>query len=200
MVTFVWAQKDHLLTIHSSLERRSPVQCLWHHCTGHTAWIIQVSPDFKPYLLFLINLLCALFNVISHLHFVGLCTCYGLNMKYPWNFIYWRLDPQYLKKFRVRALGKCLDHEGSDLINIDWWIHKLMLLLEGGGKQEIGPSWRKWVTGGMPLKGILCPWSLSPFLSASCSPWSEQLCSTICFLPWFVSSPHMGPEAMEPSD
>jgi hypothetical protein len=72
----------------------------------------------------------------------------------------------------VRCFQRWLDQEGSDLISgwIHWWKQNLGRLLGGGGLWKVGPSWRKCVAEGMPLKGLSWP---SPLLWLSLS---------LCFL------------------
>lgn len=67
--------------------------------------------------------------------------------------------------------SQCLDPEASDLNND--WISRI---------QEVGPSWRKWVTGAC-LKDLPCPGPLPLFASQNSVPQALLL----------RSLPHCGP-------
>jgi hypothetical protein len=75
------------------------------------------------------------------------------------------------------GLIRWLDHENADLISIliHWWV--IAEWSEWGGEHYLNE-----VVGGCALKRVSCPWFLLS-LSASWTPWGEQLFSTTCSLP-----------------
>lgn len=76
-------------------------------------------------------------------------------------------------KFRGGTLRKWLGQECSDLMNglINWQTDNLKVS-QRGRRNQIRASWRKFVTGGMPFKGLPCCWFFA--FSASWLPCSEQ--------------------------
>jgi hypothetical protein len=69
----------------------------------------------------------------------------------------------------------------SSAWSVHWWIHNLMALLGDGGNSEMGPRWRKWLTGSVSLKDAFPPWLLPWFsLLPAAMRWAVLPHHTLC--------------------